>query len=125
MNPKSLVSIALFYFFTALNICRLPKAPASRSTQNPACLSARFTSPAAFSASALHYSQEELDEGPAKHNMHPADLTKDSRVWLCIDGAQYGLACINGWGAPPQPEHRLPFADRTFEFTISPETVLY
>jgi hypothetical protein len=41
--------------------------------------------PAPFSASALHYSQEQLDEGLAKHNRHPADLTKDSFVWLCID----------------------------------------
>ncbi len=85
----------------------------------------RFTSSAAFSASALHYSQETLDEGLAKHNMHPADLEKDSRVWLCIDAAQSGLACVNSWGALPLPEYRLPFADRTFEFTISPETKLY
>ena len=85
----------------------------------------RFTSPAAFSASALRYSQESLDEGLAKHNMHPADLEKDSRVWLCIDGAQYGLGCINSWGQLPLPEYRLPCADRVFEFTISPESKLY
>ncbi len=85
----------------------------------------RFTSPAAFSASALHYSQEELDEGLVKTNRHPADMEKDSRVWLCIDAAQYGLGCINAWGALPLPEYRLPFADRTFEFTISPETKLW
>ncbi len=84
----------------------------------------RFTSTAAFSASALHYSQEALDEGLVKTNRHPADLTKDARVWLCIDGAQYGLACINSWGALPLPEYRLPYADRAFEFTISPETKL-
>jgi beta-galactosidase len=84
----------------------------------------RFTSTTAFSASALHYSQEQLDEGLSKHNMHPTDLTRDERVWLCIDGAQSGLGCINSWGALPQPEHRLPYADRTFEFTISPGTQL-
>jgi beta-galactosidase len=85
----------------------------------------RFSSPAVFSASALHYSQESLDEGVSKHNMHPIDLEKDSRVWVCIDGAQSGLACVNSWGARPLPEYRLDYADRSFEFTISPETKLY
>ncbi len=84
----------------------------------------RFVSTAAFSASALHYSQEQLDEGLAKRNMHPGDLERDERVWLCIDGAQAGLGCINSWGALPQPEHRLPYADREFEFTITPGTQL-
>ena len=84
----------------------------------------KFSSPAPFLASALHYSQESLDEGFEKHNMHPEDLTKDSRVWFCIDGAQYGLGCINSWGQLPLSEYRLPYADRSFEFTISPETTL-
>ncbi len=84
----------------------------------------RFTSTAAFSASALHYSQEQLDEGLFKRNMHPVDLTRDPRVWLCIDGVQSGLACVNSWGALPEPEFRIPYADRTFEFTISPGTQL-
>jgi beta-galactosidase len=57
--------------------------------------------------------------------MHPIDLEKDSRVWVCIDGAQSGLACVNSWGALPLPEYRLNYADRSFEFTISPETKLY
>ncbi len=85
----------------------------------------RFSSPSAFSASALHYSQEALDEGLSKRNMHPADLEKDTRVWVCIDGAQSGLACVNSWGARPLPQYMLPYADRSFEFTISPETKLY
>jgi beta-galactosidase len=85
----------------------------------------RFTSSVAFSASALHYSQEELDEGLEKVNRHPADLKRDERVWLCIDGEQYGLGCIDSWGALPLPRYRIPFADRTFEFTISPDTQLY
>lgn len=84
----------------------------------------RFASSAAFSASALHYSQEQLDEGLFKRNRHPADLTRDGRVWVCIDGVQSGLACINSWGALPEPEFRIPYADRTFEFTISPGTRL-
>ena len=58
----------------------------------------RFTSAKPFSASALHYSQEELGEGLVKTNRHPADLEKESRVRLCIDAAQYGLGCKDGDG---------------------------
>jgi beta-galactosidase len=85
----------------------------------------RFTSPGVFSASALHYSQESLDEGLVKVNRHPAEVEKDSRVWVCIDGAQYGLGCITSWGQLPLPEYRLPYADRSFEFTISPDVILF
>jgi beta-galactosidase len=85
----------------------------------------RFFSPSALSMSALHYPQEALDEGLEKHNAHPADLEKDSRVWLCIDAAQSGLGCIDSWGALPMEPYRLPYVDREVEFTISPDTALY
>ncbi len=86
----------------------------------------KFTSPEPFSASALHYSQEALDEGLEKHHGHSNEVPKDnSRVWLCIDKAQYGLGCIQSWGALPLPEYRLPYGDYSFEFTVSPATMLY
>ncbi len=85
----------------------------------------RITSPEAFSASALHYSQESLDEGLEKKHAHPAEVPKDSRVWLCIDKAQYGLGCINSWGAHTLPENRLPYGNYSFEFTISPAAMLF
>ena len=85
----------------------------------------KLTSPEPFSASALHYSQESLDEGLVKQQGHSAEVPRDSRVWVCIDKAQYGLGSINSWGALPLPEYRLPYGNYTFEFTISPVTTLY
>lgn len=73
-----------------------------------------------FSASALHYSQESLDEGPQKHNAHPAEIEKSPLTFLCIDQAQCGLGCVNSWGAIPLPEYQLPFGEREFSFILSP-----
>ncbi len=74
-----------------------------------------------FSASALHYSQESLDEGLEKQQAHSQEVKPDEGVWLCIDGAQAGLGCIDSWGAWPLPEYRLPYGDRSFTFKITPK----
>ncbi|MBD5234004.1 MAG: DUF4981 domain-containing protein [Bacteroidales bacterium] len=74
-----------------------------------------------FSASALHYSQESLDEGLAKKQGHSQEVEADDAVWMCIDGAQTGLGCVNSWGAWPLPEYRLPYSDRNFVFKITPK----
>ena len=73
-----------------------------------------------FSASALHYTIEQLDEGMTKHQMHsheidPADVTN-----LLIDKVQMGLGCINSWGALPLSDYMLPYQDYEFTFVISP-----
>ncbi len=73
-----------------------------------------------FSASALHYSQESLDEGPEKHNAHSAEIEKSPLTFLSIDQAQCGLACVNSWGATPLPNYQLPFGEREFTFILSP-----
>ena len=73
-----------------------------------------------FSASALHYTIEQLDEGMTKHQMHsheiePADVTN-----LLIDKVQMGLGCINSWGHLPLNDYMLPYQDYEFTFVISP-----
>ena len=82
------------------------------------------TSDAPFSASALHYSQESLDEGPAKRQGHSPEVEKQKCVSVCLDKVQYGLACVNSWGALPLPEYRIPYADYTFRLKIAPATRL-
>ncbi len=79
-----------------------------------------ITAAAPFSASALHYSQESLDEGLEKRQMHSQEVAPDRAVWLTIDKAQQGVGGIDSWGALPVPECRLPYGDYTFEFTITP-----
>ncbi|WP_290539996.1 glycoside hydrolase family 2 TIM barrel-domain containing protein [Alistipes sp.] len=80
------------------------------------------TSEAPFSASALHYPLELLDEGAAKQQGHSPEVAKQKNVSVCLDKMQYGVACINSWGALPQPEYRIPYADYTFHLKIAPAT---
>lgn len=80
-----------------------------------------ITASAPFSASALHYPQESLDHGREKRDLHSPEVEPTKEVWLCIDGAQAGLGCIDSWGAWPEPEYRIPYADRKFSFKITPK----
>ncbi|MBO8477896.1 MAG: DUF4981 domain-containing protein [Bacteroidetes bacterium] len=80
----------------------------------------RFYSSAPFSASALEYSIEMLDDGPAKDNRHPSDLVKNGLTNLCIDKVQMGLGCIDSWGALPREEYRLCYGDYEFTFIMQP-----
>lgn len=80
----------------------------------------RFHSDAPFSASALEYSIEMLDDGTAKDNRHPSDLEKNGLTNLCIDKAQMGLGCVDSWGALPLDEYRLHYGDYEFTFIMQP-----
>ena len=73
-----------------------------------------------FSASALHWSIETLDDGPSKHNRHSELLREDDVTNLLLDWRQMGVGCINSWGALPLPEHRMPFGEYSFHFVIRP-----
>ena len=73
-----------------------------------------------FSASALHYAQEALDEGLTKQQGHSQEIEPDDAVWLCIDKAQYGLGCVDSWGRLPLRKYRLPYGNYEFEFKIRP-----
>lgn len=79
-----------------------------------------ITSVKPFSASALNYTIESLDGGESKHNTHSPEVEKTDFVNLCIDGVQQGLACENSWGARPQPQYMVPYADHSFTFTLKP-----
>lgn len=75
---------------------------------------------APFSASALNYSIESLDNGPEKTNSHSPEVEPAGYVNLIIDKAQTGLACVNSWGAKPLPKYRVPYEDRSFTFMLIP-----
>lgn len=74
-----------------------------------------------FSASALHYTQESLDEGPSKVNMHSPDVEPAPITNVCIDLKQMGLACENSWGAWPREEYMVPYQDYEFTFKLMPK----
>ena len=73
-----------------------------------------------FSASALHYTIESLDEGFEKRNLHSPDVDPSPITNLCIDQKQMGLGCVNSWGALPREEYFVKYADRRFSFTLIP-----
>lgn len=79
-----------------------------------------FTATAPFSASALDYSIDSLDDWPEKRQSHGSLVKKADYTNLCIDKAQMGLACVNSWGAIPLPEYTLPYGDYSFTFMMKP-----
>ena len=73
-----------------------------------------------FSASALHYTIESLDEGENKMQGHMPQVPVADLTNLCIDLKQMGLGCVNSWGALPRAEYMLPYGDYKFTYTITP-----
>ena len=79
-----------------------------------------FYSDAPLSMSSLNYTTADLDEGPNKHNVHAGDLTPRRYTVVHIDKAQYGLACVNSWGATPLEQYKLHYGDYSYRFVIAP-----
>lgn len=79
-----------------------------------------ITAEAPFSASALHYTIESLDEGVEKRQMHSQEVEKENLTNVCIDKLQMGVGCVNSWGAQPLPEYRIPYGDYEFTFILTP-----
>ena len=75
---------------------------------------------APFSASALHYTIESLDDGLAKHNSHSEEVKKADLTNLLIDKVQMGLGCITSWGTLPLDKYMLHYGDYEFTFMLSP-----
>ena len=55
----------------------------------------QFVGDAPFSASALNYSIESLDDGVQKDQRHSPEVAKAPFTNLCIDKVQMGLGCVN------------------------------
>ncbi|WP_299231742.1 glycoside hydrolase family 2 TIM barrel-domain containing protein [uncultured Bacteroides sp.] len=81
-----------------------------------------FVSEAPFSASALHYTMESLDDGVQKDQRHSQEVEEADLTNLLIDKVQQGLACENSWGAIPRKEYRIPYGDYEFTFIMTPIT---
>ena len=79
-----------------------------------------FISEAPFSASALNYSIESLDDGVQKDQRHSELVPQANYTNMCIDKVQMGLGCVNSWGRLPRPEYLLPYDDYSFNFLLRP-----
>mgnify|MGYP002593972631 FL=1 len=80
----------------------------------------QFVSSAPFSASALNYTIESLDDGDGKDQRHSPEVEKADFTNFCIDKAQTGLACVNSWGAIALEKYRLPYQDYELSFIMTP-----
>ena len=79
-----------------------------------------FVADVPFSASALHYTIESLDDGDFKHQSHSTEVSQANLTNVCIDKVQMGLGCVNSWGAWPRGEYMLNYHDYEFTFLMKP-----
>ena len=75
-----------------------------------------------FSASALHYNIEDLDDGEEREQRHSPQVPKSAYTVLCIDQAQTGVGGADSWSgkAAALKQYRVNYCDRTFTFAITP-----
>ena len=82
-----------------------------------------FYSNAPMEASALPYTMDQLDDGMHKDKAwghHSGDLIPADKTQVFIQQRQFGLGCVNSWGAWPRDEYRLGYGDKDFTFAIKP-----
>lgn len=87
---------------------------------NPEGTGLEIASREPFSASALHYTIESLDEGTQKKQGHMPEVKTSDVTNLCVDLIQMGLGCVDSWGALPMAKYMVTYKDYTFKFTIIP-----
>ena len=79
-----------------------------------------FIAESPFSASALNYSIESLDDGVKKEQRNSAFVCPVDYTNVCIDKVQMGVGCVNTWGALPLEKYRIPYQDYEFTLIIRP-----
>ena len=83
----------------------------------------QFYSNAPMEASALPYTNDQIDDGMHKDKAwghHSGDLIPSGMTTVHVQQKQMGLGCVNSWGAWPRNEYRLPYKDYDFTFAIKP-----
>ncbi|SMO51934.1 beta-galactosidase [Saccharicrinis carchari] len=76
--------------------------------------------PDLFSVSALHFTNNDLDDFESKEQRHSGELVERDITVLSIDLEQMGLGCINTWGALPMEKYQIPYNDYEFTFMVEP-----
>ena len=73
-----------------------------------------------FSASALPYTMEDLDDGEKKDQRHINDLVIRDFIEWHIDFRQMGVGGDNSWGARPLEQYQIRPGTYSYGFTIEP-----
>lgn len=87
-----------------------------------------FEGYAPMECSAIPYLVEDLDAGIEKEHawgQHSGDLVEKGLVQLHIQQRQFGLGCIDSWGASPMEKYRMHYQDRCFSFVIKAKKIRY
>ena len=82
-----------------------------------------FYSNSPMECSALNHLSADLDDGQHKDKAwgrHSGDLQERPLTQVHIQQKQFGLGCVNSWGAWPLKQYQLPYEDRDFTFAIKP-----
>ncbi len=81
----------------------------------------QFAATGSMEASALNYLPEDLDDGPDKslRQHHSGDLVPRKFSVVQLQLRQFGLGCVNSWGAWPRPEYQLPYQDYEFTYVVT------
>ncbi|MCL3779221.1 DUF4981 domain-containing protein [Prolixibacteraceae bacterium JC049] len=87
---------------------------------NKAGVGVKIYAASPFSASALHFTNNDLDDFEAKEQRHSGELIEQDMTVLSIDMKQMGLGCVNTWGAWPLKKYQIPYNNYTFEFIVEP-----
>ena len=75
-----------------------------------------------LSMSALHFLQEDLDDGPQKDQRHSGELKERDLVAVNVDFLQMGVGGITSWGPTALPKYSLPYEDYSYQFILRPIT---
>jgi len=73
-----------------------------------------------LSMSALHYFDEDLDDGDEKDQRHSRELIPRKETQLHIDFKQMGVGGINSWGTWPLEKYQLNEKNYSYSFKITP-----
>ena len=75
-----------------------------------------------FSASALHYTVEDLDDGDNKEQRHSPQVPRSRYTNLSLDLVQAGLGGSDSWSmnGTALPAYRTAYGDMEFSFVLSP-----
>ena len=75
-----------------------------------------------FSASALHYTVEDLDDGVAKEQRHVQQVPKSLFTNLYINSEMAGVGGVDSWSAKAEAleAYRVVYGDKAFRFTLLP-----
>lgn len=75
-----------------------------------------------FSASALHYNIEDLDDGDDKEQRHSPQVPKSKFTNLIIDMAQTGVGGVDSWSMNgfALSKYRVEYGDKEFTFVLKP-----